>query len=153
MAPKGGRAAPAAAAAKRAGRPSRYARLLGSRLLWGAIAAAGLAVAGRALLSRLVSKAPPQVCPEDGALARRCRRGEVAPYWVDLDVECMGSQQSAVKKVIKERTGDAFGKKLTLWLSPESASETRALRCVVGVVRDFNCTACSGLNMTVSLGS
>jgi hypothetical protein len=148
-------AAAAEAARQRRGGGKRrwYSRLLGSRLLWGAVVAGGLAMAGRALHARLAPKVPPQVCPEDGALARKCRRGEVAPYYVDLDVECMGSQQSAVETVLKSRTGDTDGKKVTLWLSPELASETRSSPCVLGVDRDYNCTACPGLNMTVPLGA
>ncbi|KAG8468080.1 hypothetical protein KFE25_007132 [Diacronema lutheri] len=144
-------AARRAAARRRAGgsRLARWSSFAFRRrtLLLGILGGAS-AVALRALYAKLV---PTQVCPTEGATAAPCRRGEIAPYIVDVDVACFGSKQSKLVKVLRERVGDESGQKLPLWLNAADAKVMGSAPCVASVVRDYNCTACAELNMTVPL--
>lgn len=103
----------------------------------------------RALYTRLV---PTQVCPKEGATAKPCLNGEIAPYVVDLDVACFGSKESKLAETLRERVGDESGQNLPLWLTPENAKVMSSAPCVLSVKRDYNCTMCAQLNMSVPLG-
>lgn len=101
----------------------------------------------------LLRREPTQVCPPKGAAtAEPCRTGKLAPYIVDLDTKCFGSMSAKLTDTLQERVGDKSGRKIPLFLSPADAKTMRTAPCVLGLIRDFNCTMCDQLNMTAPVG-
>ena len=95
-----------------------------------------------------------QVCPPKGAAtAAPCRSGKIAPYIVDLDTHCFGSMSAKLADTLQARVGETSGKQIPLWLSSADAKTMQTAPCVLGVVRDYNCTMCDQLNMTVPVGA
>lgn len=138
--------------------------------LWSALVASrwqiGLCIAGAALAvlagrnpavqDRLLRalRGPTQVCPPKGAAtAEPCRAGKIAPYVVDLDTQCFGSMSAKLTETLQERVGDKSGSKVPLWLSAVDAKTMQTAPCVLGVVRDYNCSMCDQLNMTAPVGA
>lgn len=143
--------APASAVASAARKRAQKRNLGWGRriLLLGVVGGVGV-VALRALYAMVP---PRQVCPDEGATAEPCRKGQIAPYVVDLDVACFASQEARLASTLRERVGDTSGKKLPLWLTPEHARVMRSAPCTLSVTRDYNCTVCAQLNMSAPLAS
>lgn len=93
---------------------------------------------------------PRQVCPEEGVMVEPCKRGEVLPYLVDMDLECFGSSQKELSDTLVSRLGAASGKAVPLWLAGDKVRTLRKSPCITNVVRDLDCSMCHQLNMSVA---